>query len=239
MRRSVCVERVEARGDQRGERLRHGEGRRDRRSGTYTPSSFDESAVGDEHPNRLDRIQRDAVGAGDDRARLPSRAGPARGRQAARACAPRTAARGRATRSCACRRPSPAAGRADRGARGSRRRSAVRGSTRAGGRRSRAVPGVGEVHVLEDEERPGRSRRSARRTCATPRTAASAAMPPSTPSRVEQRRARSSARSGSSGIHCASISPTLVRVVCSSSISASPARSRTISPSAQNVMPSP
>ena len=47
------------------------------------------------------------------------------------------------------------------------------------------------------------------------------------------------ARSPSSGTWVASISATLVRVVSVSSVSRRPARDRIISPSAQNVTPSP
>jgi hypothetical protein len=46
-------------------------------------------------------------------------------------------------------------------------------------------------------------------------------------------------RSDSSGTHRSIAWATFTRVVGSSSVSASPARLRTISPSAQNVMPSP
>ena len=100
---------------------------------------------------------------------------------------------------------------------------------------------VGPVEVLEHEHgrRPGR--RSARRTCARPRTAPRARrvrrsldaeqreqrrLDPAALRLVRHVRARASPRS----------SP---RVVGSSSPSARPARRRTISPSAQNVMPSP
>ena len=59
------VERVEPRGDQRGQRLGDGElveiaGRR------VGAVPLDEPAVGEEHPDGLDRVQRDAVRAVDD-----------------------------------------------------------------------------------------------------------------------------------------------------------------------------
>ena len=83
------------------------------------------------------------------------------------------------------------------------------------------------------------STRPARRTCARRRTARPARRPgcrrPSSASSAGSMRRRSS----SSGTCCASISPMRVRVVTGSSVSSRCARERTISPSDQNVIPSP
>ena len=97
---------------------------------------------------------------------------------------------------------------------------------------------VGVVQVLEDHDDRRGLRPAARRTSARRRTAR--------PSRSRRRRrAGRAGRARSSGARpdrrrgSATVSAIRARVVASSSLSASPARPRTISPRAQNVMPSP
>ena len=196
-----------------------------------------EPALGQEHAHRLDRVQRHAVGPGDDRVA----GGHRQPRHEARQELAHRVGRDRLE--------------VDRG------EAALAGAPvgppfeqlRAGQGQDqdRDVPGplhqvvdeveqprVGVVEVLEDHHDRSASRRAARRTSATPRTAAA------TPRPTRARAGTASAgpiqaRSASSGTCSSSIAAIAARVVASSSVSWRRARPRIISPSAQNVIPSP
>ena len=66
------VEAVQARRDQRLERLRHGQ-LAEVADWLVMAVGLAQAPVGHEHPDGLDRVQRDAIGAGDDRARRGQR----------------------------------------------------------------------------------------------------------------------------------------------------------------------
>ena len=99
----------------------------------------------------------------------------------------------------------------------------------------------GSAHWRSSKTRTAGSRwRSARRTSARRRTARRASERRVAASRAGRAgRARSSAARSRRARTPASVAAIRSRVVASSSVSARPARRRTISPSAQNVMPSP
>ena len=73
---------VEPRGDERVQRLGHVE-RLDRPGRPVDVAFAGEQAAVEQHPHRLDRVERNALGAGEDLAAQARRAGPARTRRAA------------------------------------------------------------------------------------------------------------------------------------------------------------
>ena len=172
--RSAGVERVEPGGDERVERLRDGELAEvaGRLEAAVVASS--EPAVGDEHPDRLDRVQRDALGARDDRRGPPARAGRARGRRAARASRPRrAAARSRARKSrLPAPQPGPALEQLGPGQRDDQDRDVAAPLEQVVDEVEQS-PESAQWRSSNSERDRRRGRRAARRTCATPRTAPS------------------------------------------------------------------
>ena len=180
-------------------------------------------------------VRRRARGSG--RRRPPAGLGPSP--RAARASPHRSAGRGawRSRRVGPC--PIRAGVRAAPAGRGSARRSGSSVPSRAGARGSRAGrrPTTGGPR-----RRTRRCRSAARRSKNVRHAAKSSVRPPlgdsPIPSRT-RRRGSIQARSVSSSMCRSSMAAIAARVVSSSAPSASPARRRIISPSAQNVTPSP
>ena len=92
----VCREPVEPARDQRGEGLGDGQCRQvaDR---PVHPVVDRQAALGDEHPDGLDGVERDPSGALEDRRHRRRGKSRARARQGARAWPPQSGVRGRAT----------------------------------------------------------------------------------------------------------------------------------------------
>ena len=231
------IERVEPRGDQRLERLRHRERREVlRRDVAITLER--KATLREERAHRLDGVERDPVGPPDDGAHgVLRQPGDEAGEQLAhRLLRERLEVEGREV-------PLP-------GAPVRPPLEQLRARQRDDEDRAAARP---LEHVLDEVER-ARSRPSAgprrpgprvpsppcaRRRCARRRTAAR-----SWPTRCRCPSSASIAgsiqrRSASSGTCSTTIAAIRSRVVASSSFSARPARPRIISPSAQNVIPSP
>ena len=107
-RRSSGDEAVEPGGDQRVQRLRHLE-RVDLADRPVDGALLDEQAAVEQHPHRLDRVERDALGAGEDLLAQRRRADRARARPGAPPSPAARAARGRASVKLRC--PAPQVGR--------------------------------------------------------------------------------------------------------------------------------
>ena len=203
--------------------------------GVYAPSLSVEPAVGDEHADRLDRVQRDAVGAvedGDDRLLGQT------GHEAASSCRIALPAAVRA-----------AAGEPPRAGAPTRLRSNNSGRVSAT-HEERLVLGpleqvldeveqarVGPLDVLEHEHHRGLIRDPLEEVRHAANSARARPLRWLDAEQGEQCGSTQRARRGRA--RTCRPSRRFARVVASSSVSASSARARIISPSAQKVMPSP